>query len=180
MSQLRLNKFGIIIVIEDIKGNIFGGFIRSRIIRWKDEFVSTTDCNIYPVPAFLFRLRTKGKQNKDIFKINDGIIKSEFSVFAENNVLFKFGMKDLIVKKEEKKYLCLIDQDEFNYQGKINALLGNDPTYHNEVFEIKEFKVYWMKIRDQYTYSTIDPVRNFFVTPDVTENTAIKEKKKSK
>ena len=33
-----LNKFGFVIVMEDMNGNVFGGFIRKRIVSWKMNF----------------------------------------------------------------------------------------------------------------------------------------------
>ena len=38
-----LNKYGFVIVMEDVKGNVFGGFLRKRILSWKTNFVSISE-----------------------------------------------------------------------------------------------------------------------------------------
>ena len=137
------NKFGIVIVIEDQKGNLFGGFIRFRVIRWKTKFLAAVDYHgEYKVSSFIYRMRTKREKNIELFQMRNRNDIHDFDISLTDNILFQFGTNDIVVWKEEKRFTCSIGQETYDYRGETNALLGNDPTYDYKLIEIKQINDY--------------------------------------
>ena len=115
-----------------------------------------------------------------MFKKKEEIKSYDLNLYEDDTILFQIGNNDIIVINNNRKFVCCFRQNFFDYKGQTNALLGNDPTYHNQLIEIKQLKVYWLKIKDEYTYKNLDPVRHFIITPDENEKLAITETKKLK
>ncbi|BFU21134.1 hypothetical protein KM1_057740 [Entamoeba histolytica HM-3:IMSS] len=126
------NKEHIIIIIEDLKGNIFGGYINSKI--------NKIDAWINDPHAFVFSLESKGRL-KEMMKFD--IKEPKYGFFMESSSygpLFEFGFgKDICVHKKNysTKSFCL--QYSFEYDGISNALCGK------QIFKTKQIIVIEMK-----------------------------------
>ncbi|BFU26426.1 trichohyalin, putative [Entamoeba histolytica] len=121
-DQRIMNKEHIIIIIEDSKGNNFGGYVNSKIDKvggWINDSQS-----------FLFSLETKGR-NEGMMKFDIKLQQYAFCLFNQSyDNLFVFGLGDIRVYKENNKTQSWCCQHSFEYKGISNALCGKEyPKY---------------------------------------------------
>ncbi|BFU21960.1 trichohyalin, putative [Entamoeba histolytica] len=118
-DQRIWNKEDIIIIIEDSRGNKFGGYVNSKIDK--------VESYIYDSKSFLFSLESNGRI-KGMKKFD--IKYPEYAFILHNksdNCLFEFGLggySDIHVYKENNKTKSYCIQDSFDYKGIENALCG--------------------------------------------------------
>ena len=124
-----MGKSNLLIVIEDMNNNKFGGYLHSQIISMNSYI---NDSN-----SFLFSLQSNGRlQGMTKFEITQ----SQYAFYMSNqmnHVLFKFG-NDLNVYTANMKSSSYCDQQSFNYHGYNHALCGN------QTFTPKRFVVFQM------------------------------------
>ncbi|BFU19799.1 trichohyalin, putative [Entamoeba histolytica] len=120
-GQRIKGKEHLIIIIEDSRGNKFGGYVNSKIDKvgqW-----------IYDSKSFVFSLESKGRM-KRMMKFD---IKEPGHAFwldnQSNNYLFAFGWSgDILVCKENYKTISSCKQCSFEFEGISNALCGKEYT----------------------------------------------------
>ncbi|BFU25482.1 trichohyalin, putative [Entamoeba histolytica] len=116
-DQRIKNKEHIIIIIEDTKGNKFGGYVNSKIDKVDDY--------IYDSKSFVFSLESNERNGK-MMKFDIKQTQSAFSLFSQSDIhLFAFGLDDILVYKESIKAMSSCCQYSFEYEGIPNALCGN-------------------------------------------------------
>ncbi|BFU19242.1 trichohyalin, putative [Entamoeba histolytica] len=120
-DQRIKNKEHIIIIIEDSRGNRFGGYVNSKIDKY--------DYYIKDSKSFLFSLESKGRiEGMKKFDIKD----QEFAFCLHNqshDYLFVFGFGyfgDICVYKENDKKESSCKQQSFEYEGIRKALCGKE------------------------------------------------------
>ncbi|BFU26269.1 trichohyalin, putative [Entamoeba histolytica] len=129
-----MNKEHIIIIIEDSRGNKFGGYVDSKIDK---TYYFINDPN-----SFVFSLESNGRL-KGMMKFNIKESKHAFKIYNQlDNCLFSFGLGDIDVYKENNKIKSYCHQDSFEYNGISNVLCGKDYT---EYFTPKRIIVIEMK-----------------------------------
>ena len=106
----------IAIIVEDVEGNRYGGFIHAHIPKIND-FVQ--DAN-----AFTFVLEREHKANYERFPIKEGtdvegIVYADTAFYLsdtknDNKVLFQFGFGDLMVYMRERKFY--VSRTPFSYE----------------------------------------------------------------
>ncbi|BFU24067.1 trichohyalin, putative [Entamoeba histolytica] len=111
-----MNKEHIIIIIEDKKGNKFGGYINSKIDKVNGD--------INDSKSFVFSLESNGRiEGMKKFDIEQP--EYAFILFNQSdNRLFEFGLGDIVVFKENIKTYSYCCQRNFEYEGISNALCG--------------------------------------------------------
>ncbi|BFU25821.1 trichohyalin, putative [Entamoeba histolytica] len=115
-DQRIMNKEHIIIIIEDTKGNKFGGYVNSKIDK-VDGFINDSQ-------SFVFSLESKGRM-EGMMKFDIKEPEFAFCLFNQSyNRLFKFGLGDILVLKENYKTKSWCKQQSFEYKGISNALCG--------------------------------------------------------
>ncbi|GAB1221000.1 hypothetical protein ENUP19_0062G0002 [Entamoeba nuttalli] len=130
-----INKEHIIIIIEDKKGNQFGGYVNSKIDKYD---------KIYDSQSFLFSLESNGRM-KGMKKFDIEIPQNAFYLFnqSDDNLFsFGYGLFDLVVYKENDKTKSYCNQRSFSYEGVSNALCGKQ---HPNNFTPKRIIVIQMK-----------------------------------
>ena len=98
-----VNKYGIVVVMKDVNENVFGGFIRNRIVCWKTYFIPLIERkHFYKISTFVFRLRRRGKKDIEIFKKKeDKNDLNDFNIFSnDDEPLFRFGKNDITLRRE--------------------------------------------------------------------------------
>ncbi|BFU24127.1 predicted protein [Entamoeba histolytica] len=115
-DQKMMNKEHLIIIIEDTKGNKFGGYVNSKIDK----------CSHYidDSKSFVFSLESNGRM-KGMMKFD--IKQPQYAFYLNNkydNYLFSFGLDDIFVYKENDKTQSHCYQHSFEYEGISNALCG--------------------------------------------------------
>ena len=123
------NKENIIFIIEDTEENIFGGYIKSKIIslRYEENGIWLGD-KIFDKNAFGFSIKSNGRlehPEKFIFKTE----KSEwaFQLFkSDQNGLFYFGGADICIMKQEMKHKCYCESVSCDYNGRENVFTGKE------------------------------------------------------
>ena len=129
-DSILLKRSNIAIVIEDVDGNVFGGYLNSEISTTL-EFVDNLAIGspIFDTNAFLFSLRSNSRL-KQPMKFNIHPQESPFAFIlnvTSDSPLFSFGKgPDIIFNKTKDKPLLIINQKSFNYNGIPNALTGKE------------------------------------------------------
>ncbi|BFU19131.1 trichohyalin, putative [Entamoeba histolytica] len=115
-DQRIWNKEDIIIIIEDSEGNIFGGYVHSKIDKYD---------YIYDSKSFLFSLESNGRL-EGMMKFDIKMPEYTFWLFKQSHhCLFSFGCgADICVYKENNKTKSFYNQFSFEYEGTKNALCG--------------------------------------------------------
>ncbi|BFU21899.1 trichohyalin, putative [Entamoeba histolytica] len=114
-DQRIMNKEHIIIIIEDSKGNKFGGYVNSKID--KDEWISDSK-------SFVFSLESN-ERNEGMKKFDIKDTKRAFWLCNQSHdCLFEFGWRDICIYKASYKTLSQCEQNSFEYNGISNALCG--------------------------------------------------------
>ncbi|BFU22431.1 trichohyalin, putative [Entamoeba histolytica] len=110
-----INKEHLIIIIEDSKGNKFGGYVNSKIDK-VDKWISDSK-------SFLFSLESKGRM-KRMMKFDINQPQRAFCLINQSHdCLFRFG-NDICVYKANNKTYSYCQQFSFEYKGIENALCG--------------------------------------------------------
>ncbi|BFU22429.1 predicted protein [Entamoeba histolytica] len=138
-DQRIMNKEHIIIIIEDTKGNKFGGYVNSKIIKYG---------YIYDSQSFVFSLESNGRM-EGFMKFDIIQPQNAFCLFNQSHdILFKFGFGygDILVYKENNKTYSYCKQHSFKYKGIKNALCGNK--WLTNYFTPKRIIVIEMKLKD--------------------------------
>ncbi|BFU18094.1 trichohyalin, putative [Entamoeba histolytica] len=119
-----INKEHIIIIIEDSRGNKFGGYVNSKIDEVNDYIKDSH--------SFLFSLESNGRL-KGMKKFD--IKEQEYAFWLDNQTddgLFSFGCGlignrcDIYVYKENDKTKSFCKQNSFKYEGISKALCGKE------------------------------------------------------
>ncbi|BFU22283.1 predicted protein [Entamoeba histolytica] len=117
-DQRIKNKEHIIIIIEDSKGNKFGGYVN-------EEIYIADEC-IYDSQSFVFSLVSNGR----IYEMKKIDIKEPQHAFwlynQSHDCLFGFGYCDIHVFKENNKTKSYCEQYSFEYEGIRNVLCGKE------------------------------------------------------
>ena len=135
-----MNKNKILILIEDKKNNIFGGFISTHVM---------VNCFCSDNQSYLFSLKKNGKYHTRKFEyiqnpVDPNDVTDLFVYDDQHQILFSFGKSivdnncDIIVFKNGLDKLAICEQNSYQYNGKDNALCGK-----NE-FEVSKITVYQM------------------------------------
>ncbi|BFU19596.1 trichohyalin, putative [Entamoeba histolytica] len=119
-DQRIMNKEHIIIIIEDSKGNNFGGYVNEKIDK-VDEWISDSK-------SFVFSLESNGRM-EGMKKFD--IEQQQYAFYLYNksddwlfSFGFEFGLGDILVHKENNKTQSYCKQYSFEYEGISNALCG--------------------------------------------------------
>ena len=134
-------------MIEDIEGNVFGGFVSSPIDNYlykdNDEWKGS---NITDANAFVFSLKSNGRLKYPTkFDIKSEEIGWAFTLYKQEwELLFIIGGGDICIKKDNYKTECYCHQLSFNYQGVRNVLVGKEG--RENTFEVKRIQVWQMSI----------------------------------
>ncbi|BFU24112.1 predicted protein [Entamoeba histolytica] len=116
-----MNKEHLIIIIEDTKGNKFGGYVNSK--------VDKVNSYINDSKSFVFSLDSNGRiEGMKKFDIKQ----TQYAFYLNNQIqdcLFAFGgdekyLKDIVVHKENLKTQSHCNQHSFEYEGISNVLCG--------------------------------------------------------
>ncbi|BFU25517.1 trichohyalin, putative [Entamoeba histolytica] len=115
-DQRIMNKEHVIIIIEDSKGNKFGGYVNEKIDK-VGEWINDSK-------SFLFSLESNGRiEGMKKFDIKEP--EYAFYLFNQSHkCLFEFGYGDICVFKENDKTYSSCYQHSFSYEGIRNALCG--------------------------------------------------------
>ncbi|BFU19403.1 predicted protein [Entamoeba histolytica] len=119
-----MNKEHIIIIIEDTKGNKFGGYVNSKIDKVAGIWIFNGFIN--DSQSFLFSLESNGRM-KGMKKFD--IIQPECAFYLytqSDDYLFSFGGSDIVVYKQNNKTESHCKQSSFEYEGISNALCGKE------------------------------------------------------
>ncbi|BFU23673.1 trichohyalin, putative [Entamoeba histolytica] len=113
-----MNKEHIIIIIEDSKGNKFGGYVNSKINK-VDEWINDSQ-------SFVFSLESNGRIER-MMKFDIKEQQYAFILYNQSHdCLFGIGFSDILVYKEDKKTNSFCLQHSFEYKGISNALCGKE------------------------------------------------------
>ncbi|BFU23730.1 trichohyalin, putative [Entamoeba histolytica] len=117
-DQRIKNKEHIIIIIEDSRGNRFGGYV--------SEQIDKTYYFINDSKSFLFSLESKGRiEGMKKFDIIDP--QRAFWLYNQSHdYLFEFGWSDIRVYKENNKTESYCKQQSFEYEGIRKAPCGKE------------------------------------------------------
>ena len=135
LNEHLIGREKIIIVIEDMNGNKFGGYINSKI----EKTGTTWEQGIQDDKAFLYSLRSGGRMNK---RLKYPIKESEKAFMINNEEemkwLFIFGTgSDIVIYKEPYKTLSqCVQSTTYDYQNIQYALRGNCFTFTPKKFSI--------------------------------------------
>ncbi|BFU23146.1 trichohyalin, putative [Entamoeba histolytica] len=118
-DQRIMNKEHITIIIEDTKGNKFGGYVNSKIDK-VGGFINDSQ-------SFVFSLESNGRM-KRMKKFDIKQPQCAFCLFNQSDdILFTFGCGwDIRVCKENNKIKSYCIQRSFSYKGISNALCGKE------------------------------------------------------
>ncbi|BFU26143.1 trichohyalin, putative [Entamoeba histolytica] len=127
-----MNKEHIIIIIEDSRGNKFGGYVNCKIDK-VDSWINDSN-------SFLFSLESNGRmEGMKKFDIKES--EYAFKLYNQSDdCLFLFGLGDFDVYKENNKTKSYCYQHSFSYEGISNALCGKEyrfTTYRITVIQMK-------------------------------------------
>ena len=136
-----LNKNKLIFIIEDTKGNKFGGYIDATID--KIRYYGRADTIITDSKSFVFSLESNGRLD-DMKKFNIKYPEDAFFLYNKSHDrLFGIGYCDIVIFKKGSEYKPYCIQSSFNYEGMRNTLCGKE--YSSNPFELKQFIVIQMK-----------------------------------
>ena len=148
-DDIILDKNNVIFLFEDTNGNLFGGFIGSKINSIRSDEKGKIIGNIIgDINSFVFSLRSNGRLKEP----------EKFMIKPENNHyafqlrnkkckdLFTIGFNDIRIMKKDFKNECYCEQFDFDYNGKENVLIGNEG---NNYFELQRFQVFQMKLNEK-------------------------------
>ena len=146
-DQRIYGKEQLVFLIEDTKGNMFGGFVNEKINRYeyyqKEQMKGRS---IIDENAFVFALKSEGKEIKHPTKMN--ILPDEknnaFTLYKQDwGVLFSFGGgNDIHIMKEKYKTGCYCIQQSFDYDGEKCVFVGKEDVV--EPFTIQRLQVWQM------------------------------------
>ena len=125
-DELIMNKEKLLFLLDDTEGNKFGGYIHTKIDKTRNTRKGVNDGRIFDPKAFVFSLRSNGR-NRGMVKCD--ILNSKHYAFALYDktwgVLFTFGNDDITITKEKyNRNGCWTTQQNFNYNGNRNVLVG--------------------------------------------------------
>ena len=138
------NKRNLVFMIEDTEGNVFGGFIKSKInsITYEENDITKREA-IDDDKAFVFSLKSNGRlQQPEKYQIQTKECNDVFDLFDDSNEkLFTIGKGDIcVLKKDIGKGWC--KQHSFDYEGKESILIGKEG--EDNTFTVKKIQVWQM------------------------------------
>ncbi|BFU23355.1 trichohyalin, putative [Entamoeba histolytica] len=115
-DQRIMNKEHVIIIIEDLEENKFGGYVNEKI----DKVVTTFNDS----HSFVFSFESNGRM-KGMKKFDIKVQRYAFILNSQaDDYLFGFGLSDIVVGKENNKTASHCSQHSFSYDGIRNTLCG--------------------------------------------------------
>ncbi|BFU25919.1 trichohyalin, putative [Entamoeba histolytica] len=116
-DQRIWNKEDIIIIIDDKRGNKFGGYVSSKIDKYD---------KIYDSKSFLFSLESNGRI-EGMMKFDIKQPEYAFYLYIQSSdCLFIFGDFDITVGKENNKTKSWCNQRAFDYEEIRHSLCGSE------------------------------------------------------
>ncbi|BFU26225.1 trichohyalin, putative [Entamoeba histolytica] len=114
-----MNNEHIIIIIDDLEGNKFGGYVNSKIDK-VGEWINDSK-------SFVFSLESNGRLY-EMMKFDNEEPKYAFKIYNQtDNQLFSFGNGwDIVVYKANNKTKSYCEQNSFEYNGIENTLCGKE------------------------------------------------------
>ena len=146
-DQIVFNREKLVFIIEDIEGHVFGGYVNAKIDKWLYcEDGNWKGSKITDEHAFVFLLKTYGG-TLDPMKFNIKPEKKEWAFQLQKSTddeLFAFGGgNDIRIMKRNMKTQCYCSQSSFDYQGKVNILVGKEGK--TNPFTVKRIQVFQME-----------------------------------
>ena len=145
-DKIILNNEKLVFLIEDNHGNVFGGYVDAKIDGYQFcEHGEWKGSAIIDPKTFVFSLKSNGRLEGPMkFNIKSEDNDNAFQIFnQENEVLFSFGKKDIVIKKENQRTTSYCEQFSFDYQGGQGVLVGREGEWYP--FLVKRIQVWRME-----------------------------------
>ena len=149
-DDVVMNHSLLAILIEDTKGNVFGGFIENKVDSYFAFYQNKwLGYRISDKHSMIFSLSSNNRYEQPV----KFVIKSENRNNAfelpqkQHGELFRFGKTDFIVFKKEYKHLSTLQLTQYNMEGKQNLIISSNP--QEITFTPKRIQVIQMKMNDE-------------------------------